>query len=140
MILLDTNVLLRYIDKDKTQHKEVTKKILELLEENSQLVICPQTLYEFYVVATRPKSSNGWGLSQNEAIELLNVLCTTFNLINDNEKVFENWKYLLENYEIMGKVAHDTRLVAFMLTHYISKLYTLNQEDFQRYIPLIKLV
>jgi predicted nucleic acid-binding protein len=60
MILLDTNILLRSKQKNSPHFIEISEKLLSLVEQD-ELIIAPQTVYEFYVVATRPVDVNGFG-------------------------------------------------------------------------------
>lgn len=140
MILLDTNVILRSKQANSLHHEEVTEKLIELIAAGEELAVCPQIMYEFYVVATRPTENNGFGLTPELAgVELENIT-ETYTLLNDNETVFQNWKQLVENYRVSGKTAHDTKIVALMQSHNVTKLYTINKKDFKRFEPSIELV
>lgn len=140
MILLDTNILLRSKQTTSLHHKEVTEKLIELTIAGEDLAVCPQVLYEFYVVATRPPDSNGFGLSPKATgIEIENII-ETYIMLNDNETIFQNWKQLVENYNVSGKTAHDAKIVALMQSHSITKLYTINKKDFKRFEQLIELI
>ncbi|NEQ66499.1 MAG: PIN domain-containing protein [Symploca sp. SIO2D2] len=65
--LVDTNVLLRLVQKDSPMHPDARKSIILLRRQGVSLCIVPQNLIEFWAVATRPISSNGLGLSIDEA-------------------------------------------------------------------------
>jgi len=65
--LVDTNVLLRLVQKDSPMHPDARKAIILLRRQGVSLCIVPQNLIEFWAVATRPISSNGLGLSIDEA-------------------------------------------------------------------------
>lgn len=97
------------------------------------LVLAPQILYEFYAVATRSHDRNGLGLTQQEALEEVKILQDSYTILPENEQILSNWMLLLENIEIKGKTTHDSKLVAYMLSHQIKYFYTLNQSDFKRY-------
>ena len=140
MILLDTNILLRSKQTVSQHNQEVTTKLIELISAGDELAICPQVLYEFYVVATRPVANNGFGLSPEVAGAEIDNIIETYTLLNDNETVFQNWKQLIENYKVSGKTAHDTKIVALMQSHKITKLYTINKKDFKRFESLIELI
>lgn len=132
MILLDTNILLCAAQSNSPFFEEVTNKILHLAKEE-ELVLCPQNFYEFYAVATRPISANGFGLSPQEAIEQLKRLQEAYVVLPESDLVFQHWQALLTRYNIQGKSTHDAKIAAFMIAHGIRKLYTLNKKDFQRY-------
>jgi len=63
MILIDTNVILRSKQKSSPHYQEVTEKLISLVADGEELAICPQIIYEFYVVATRPTNKNGFGFN-----------------------------------------------------------------------------
>jgi predicted nucleic acid-binding protein len=133
MILLDTNIVLRSNQTNATEYAEVVGKISSWILQGEKLIIASQTLYEFYVVATRPIAQNGFGLEAIEAQEAMEKLTKAYILLPDNEKILPYWLHLIKKYEVKGKKSHDTRLVAFMLSHQISNLYTLNTQDFTRF-------
>jgi|WetSurMetagenome_2_1015567.scaffolds.fasta_scaffold326301_1 predicted nucleic acid-binding protein len=140
MILLDTNIILRSKQKDSPHYKEVTDKLIELLKNGESLAICPQVIYEFYVVATRPITQNGLGLASEIAAKEIDNIEAAYELPYENEMVFKFWQKIVRDYKIEGKKAHDARIVAFMLAYGIKKLYTLNKSDFERFNTIIDLI
>ncbi len=54
MILLDTNILTCIKQAAHPDYARVTQRLIGYLMADVELVVCPQVLYEFYVVATRP--------------------------------------------------------------------------------------
>ena len=60
-ILLDTNVVLRWLERGAREHAVVVEAIRRLTLQGTQLVLAPQVLIEFWVVATRPVEANGFG-------------------------------------------------------------------------------
>ncbi|MFQ5629577.1 MAG: type II toxin-antitoxin system VapC family toxin [bacterium] len=140
MILLDTNILLRSKQPNSLHHQEVTEKLIDFASNDNKLLICPQVIYEFYVVATRPQESNGLGCSTADARDEVDNILGTYTLLEDSGKIFNKWRELVVKYEVKGKTVHDARLVAFMQAHQIKKLYTINKKDFKRYSDIIELV
>ncbi|OQX97430.1 MAG: hypothetical protein B6I20_12635 [Bacteroidetes bacterium 4572_117] len=140
MILLDTNIILRSKQASSQHYKKVTEKLIELLSDGYELVICPQVIYEFYVVATRPTDKNGLGLTSDKAEKEIANIIKTYTLLDDNNEIFANWKKLVKNYKVSGKTAHDTRIVAFMQSHEIKNIYTLNKSDFKRFDNIITVI
>lgn len=140
MILLDTNVLVHSKLSASPHYTSVTQKLTRFYENEEELVICPQVLYEFYVVATRPVNKNGLGISCQNALHEMNNLQETFTLIAEPIDLFVNWINLVQKYQTLGKSAHDTRLVAFMQGHGISHIYTLNPADLLRYNSVITII
>ncbi len=139
-MLLDTNIILRSKQEGSPHYKEVTEKLVELILSGVELVVCPQIIYEFYVVATRPADKNGLGLLPEKAMKEIENILETYSMPEENEQVFLNWQQLIYNYKVIGKTAHDTRIVAFMMSCDIHKLYTINKKDFKRFEPEIELV
>lgn len=140
MILLDTNIILRFKNKQASGREIINQKIQGLKRQNHKLVICPQVLYEFYVVATRPLDKNGLGLDVKKALQEIEDIKSNFTLLLDKPTLYEEWEKVIDAYQISGKTAHDARLVAFMKTYNITKFYTLNTQDFQRFGNLITLI
>ncbi len=140
MILLDTNILLRFKNPNAPKYAEISNKITSLLEEDNELIICPQVLYELYVVVTRPLAQNGFGLNSIQALAEIDNLMQLFKMLPDNQNIYPAWRNLVNQYEIKGKRSHDVRLIAFMQSHQIKKLYTLNHADFKAFEGLIELL
>ena len=140
MILLDTNIILRAKQEDSVHYKEVTEKLIGLISSGEELVVCPQVIYEFYVVATRPVEKNGLGLSSSIAMKEINNILETYSMSEENRQVFFYWQQLINDYQVIGKNAHDTRIVAYMMSNNILKLYTINKKDFKRFEPGIELI
>ena len=131
--LVDTNVLLRSVEDQHPMNAAAVEAIRLLLEQGEQLYILPQNLIEFWAVATRPASANGLDLNVAEAIAQLEELKTIFTFQPDTSAIFAAWESLVVKYEVKGKQAHDTRLVAAMITHQITHLLTFNLADFRRF-------
>ena len=87
MILLDTNILIYSNQPESPFHKTVSQRLLELAYEN-ELVICPQVLYELYVVATKPADKNGLGLSSAIVLKKLKEITDTYTFLNDPDNLF----------------------------------------------------
>jgi len=67
IVVLDANVLLRFADSTAAQHPTASAALSALRAQGDSLRTIPQSLYEFWVVATRPIANNGLGLSITEA-------------------------------------------------------------------------
>lgn len=133
MILLDTNILIASKQSGHPHHALATKKLIALSAEGVDLVICPQVIYEFYVVLTKPADKGGFGLAPDAANSEVDDLISTYTLLPDKDDLFDNWRQLVVKYAVSGKNAHDTRIVAFMISHGISRLLTINTKDFDRF-------
>jgi predicted nucleic acid-binding protein len=67
--LVDTNILLRLVQKNSPMHLDTQRAILKLKKQGEFLCIIPQNIIEFWAVATRPLDKNGLGLSITQAEE-----------------------------------------------------------------------
>src|SRR5262249_5990977 len=86
-----------------------------------------------WVVATRPVSVNGLGKTAAEAAADLASLKTLFTLLDDTPAVFPTWELLVTGLPVIGKDAHDARLVAAMQVQGIDQILTFNDRDFHRF-------
>jgi predicted nucleic acid-binding protein len=96
-------------------------------------------LYEFWAVATRPIASNGLGLAVTEAEAEISRLERLYPLFQDSPAIYPEWRRLVALHQVMGKNAHDARLVAAMAVHGITHLLTFNSGDFTRYPGIVVL-
>jgi predicted nucleic acid-binding protein len=135
-VILDANVVLRFIDSTAGQHAQAVAAFDFLRQQGYLLQIVPQTLYEFWVVATRAVAANGLGFSPAKTARAINDLLTTFPLRGDLPTMFAIWLALVEKYHCSGKSAHDARYVAALQAHGLSHLLTFNVSDFTRYTGL----
>ncbi len=133
MILLDTNIALRLADPKHPHHVIVTSAISVLQKRGEAFAIVPQTVYEFWVVATRPLAVNGLGLSIVECQSEISDIKALATFLPDQPALFAEWELLVTTHQCQGKVAHDARLVAAMQTHGLTQIITFNVKDFQRY-------
>lgn len=59
-----------------------------------------------------------------------------FVLQPEAPEILSLWEKLIVKYQVMGKQAHDTRLVAAMTAHQITHLLTFNTADFKRFTEI----
>jgi predicted nucleic acid-binding protein len=135
--LVDTNILLRLVQKNSPMHLDTQRAILMLKKQGDFLCIIPQNIIEFWAVATRPVDKNGLGLSITQAEEESEKLKKIFMLELDTPQIFTEWKSLVIKYQVMGKQVHDARLAAAMLAHNITHLLTFNVDDFKRFSDIV---
>ena len=95
--------------------------------------IVPRNLVEFWVVATRPASQNGLGMSVAAASGELTRIKRLFEPLPELPTIFPVWQSLVIRHAISGKPAHDARLVAAMQAHGIRSVLTFNRTDFYRF-------
>jgi predicted nucleic acid-binding protein len=129
--LLDTNILLRSSDPNSPLQALADASVSELLARNNQLYITSQNIIEFWVVATRPTSVNGFGWNDKQTLEEIEQILNQFPQLQETPQIFTHWLNVVTTYQIVGKRVHDARLVAVMLTHGVTHLLTLNPDDFR---------
>ena len=135
--LVDTNILLRLVQKNSPMHLDTQRAILKLKKQGEFLCIIPQNIIEFWAVATRPLDKNGLGLSITQAEEESEKLKKIFILELDTPQIFTGWESLVIKYQVMGKQVHDARLAAAMVAHNITHLLTFNVDDFKRFSDIV---
>src|SRR5438270_13234770 len=118
--LLDTNILTRMAKPTDPMHRAAVDATDHLGRSGERLCLVPQNLYEFWVVATRPLAQNGLGLTVTEAQAELIKLKQLFVLLDDTAAILSEWERLVNQHQVIGKSAHDARLVAAMNVHGLS--------------------
>jgi predicted nucleic acid-binding protein len=131
--LVDSNVLLRLTHQRDSMHENAQSAYKMLREQDQVLYVVPQNLIEFWAVATRPTSANGLGLTVEEAAHESSLLKQLFCMKPDVPEIYTIWEQLVIKYQVCGKQAHDTRLVAAVIAHQITHLLTFNTSDFNRF-------
>jgi len=131
-VILDTNIILRIADKNGPDHDLSYLIVKRLISEGYEICIIPQVLIEFWVVATRPVESNGFGWDASFTITELEKLQNIFLMLPDNESIFTHWKSLVSQ-GVYGKRAHDARIAAAALAHNADAIATLNVQDFTNF-------
>ena len=132
---VDTNVLLRMTDVGHDA-QPTAERALKLLGRSESLRIFPQTLIEFWAVATRSRADNGLALNISDAGSQLSRLKRMFVLLNNTPEVFSAWEGIVRRYQVAGKQAHDAHIVAAMSAHKVTHLLTFNDRDFKRFTEI----
>lgn len=133
LCLLDTNVLLRGLDRNHPHCRIVRRAILALRLRNYRLCLAPQNLVEFWAVATRPVDANGLGMSMEWAAAQLARMRRFFVILPETAEALPEWERLAVRHRVSGKKTHDARLAATMNVHGVSQILTFNGGDFSRY-------
>ena len=136
-VLIDTNVLVvRMSEPTHALHQTAIDAIQWLSNQSYELLIVPQSLYEFWSVATRSVAANGLGKSTSYAESRVASLCGMFTLLRDERAIYETWLKLVADLAIPGVKSFDARLAAAMMRHGITHLLTFNSAHFQRFTHL----
>lgn len=137
LILADTGILLRLLERTDPQHAIVRQSLRLIRQRGDRSATSPQNEAEFWNVCTRPVTARGgFGLTTTEADRRLRVLEQVIPVLPDSPAAYAHWRALVVSHGVMGVQAHDARLVALMMAHGLTHLLTLNAADFARY-PMI---
>jgi len=112
---------------------DVERSISILTSRRDELYVVAQNLIEFWAVATRPLIGNGLELSAAQAEQELTKLKTLFTILPETADILPQWEQLIVEHQVLGKQAHDARLVAAMNVHNLTHLLTFNDRDFKRF-------
>jgi len=132
-LLIDTSILLRTLQPSHPRRETARNAIKALTARGEEIQIVPQNLFEVWVVATRPVVQNGLGMSISEVAAELTRLREMFPLLPDTPAIYPVWENLVVQYQVVGKPAHDARLVAAMQVHGLSSILTFDKSGFSRY-------
>ena len=88
------------------------------------------------MVCTRPTSVNGLGRTAVEAWTELATIRKMFGFLDDPPGLFAEWQAIVSTASVLGKKAHDARLVAAMRVHGLTHLLTFNDQDFIRFTAI----
>jgi predicted nucleic acid-binding protein len=130
MILLDNNILTRLTNDGHANCKIARDAIHKLLRNGETLVLCPQSIYEFWAVATRTKANNGLGLTEMQAAQWIAFFRRRFSFLPDRLELAEAFTTLVQTCHVRGFRAHDARYVAFAQTVGISRILSFDAQDF----------
>ncbi len=133
MILVDTSILGRMAAIRSPLHAVAMKAVQAYIDADRPLCVAPQSLCEFWVVATRPTDVNGFGWQTSRAMDWIHYFEYFFRLMPDDPRVHPEWRRLVQHYDTKGKAAHDARLVALMNVYGIASVLTFDTQGFARY-------
>ena len=139
IVQLDTNVLTRVAQPTHPLNGTALSAIRNIEAVGHTCCIVPQNLFEFWAVATRPTTSNGLGLSVDDAKLELDQIQKAFALFRDPGDLVDEWQRLIVTHACQGKPSHDARIVAAMNLQAVTRLLTFNAADFTRYSHLVLL-
>ena len=82
-ILVDTNVILRSSQPANSSHTVAIAALTQLAKTGHEPCLVPQSIYEYWVVATRPVAVNGFGMSVTDVDHQIQDLLQHFTLLRD---------------------------------------------------------
>jgi predicted nucleic acid-binding protein len=133
MLFLDTNVLVAATDESRPFHAVARKLIARGHAAGLHGATSGQVVREYLVVATRPLSANGLGLSPADALQNIEKMTRRLQFCEESESVSLRLRSLVGAREHTGKAIHDANIVATLMEHGIDLLATENPEDFSGY-------
>jgi predicted nucleic acid-binding protein len=134
MIAVDTNVLVGAIQTFDPQLRATARRAVKsLFRQGEQLLCFPQNLVEFWNASTRPANANGLGFSPEQAARYVDRFQTLLRLLPETPEIFSIWRKLVLEHRVLGVQVHDTRIVAAMSVHQVSKILSFDLDDFRRY-------
>ena len=135
--LLDTSILVRLANAADPQRGMAFDALATLHRQSVQFWIAPQSLIEFWNVATRPQVANGLGLPVREVIALIKYFQSDFRLASETADIFPTLVSIGTAANVVGKQIHDARLVATCHVLQIPALLTFNHRHFVRFEQLL---
>ena len=131
--LVDTNILLRLVQRNDPLNPVIRNAVRKLKNDGNIMLITLQNCAEFWNVATRPATKNGFGLTPKDADRQLRLIERIFPLLSDVPTVYPEWRKLVVKFGVSGVQVHDARLAATMKANNITYILTFNTGDFIRY-------
>jgi predicted nucleic acid-binding protein len=132
-MLVDTSVLIRTLQPHHSLFVPADRAVRLLPAQRRELHIVAQNLIELWVVATRPLGENGLGMTAAEAASELERIKSMFFFLPETPAIYPAWEALVIEHQVIGKPAHDARLVAAMQVHGITAILTFDRTGFSRY-------
>lgn len=137
LVVADTGILLRLLDRTDPMHADVRAAIRSLHQRGDACITSPQNAAEFWNVCTRPATARGgMGLDIMETNRRLRIIERLTPVFPDTPAAYAHWRSLTVGHGVMGVQSHDARLVAFMVAYGLTHILTLNPADFARF-PVI---
>jgi len=134
--LIDSNILIRWVQPEHPDFQAVRQAIQHLEDSEDTPCYTSQNIGEFWNVLTRPSDRNGYGLSPEGALIRTEMLEAKFSLLPDSIAVHTEWRKLLVSHNVSGIQVHDARLVAAMRIHRVKRILTFNTRDFVRFTDI----
>jgi len=122
-ILLDTNVLIYYLDSDSKYFPNVN---LVLSSPTSSFLITTKVLSEYFAVGSK------MGLSASVLKKQLEVIQSASTLLYPSMKSTKVFLSLIEKYQPKGNQVYDLEIVSVMLANGIDTIFTFNKKDFTK--------
>lgn len=124
--LVDTNILLRLVQRTDPLNLVIRNAVSKLKSDGNIMLITPQNCAEFWNVATRPATKNGFGLTPKDADRQLRLIERIFPLLSDIPTVYPEWRRLVVKFGVSGVQVYDARLAATAIALFVFLRYLSN--------------
>lgn len=132
LAMVDTNVLV-HAKYEEGEHYAACSQLLERAQDG-QLALCisPQVLGELYSTVTNPRRVSD-PFAPEEAVSIVAQFLTMpgMALLPVPSNVVRRWMALVRRRPVTGGRIFDLQLIATMLAHGVSRIYTYNRSDFE---------
>ena len=132
-ILIDTNVLVRSVERAHPLLQIARDALRHLYEQNHELYVATQNISEFWNVCTRPENLNVMGNSVESNSRLTSRLYVFFTILPESMETFREWQRLVVAHGVKGAKVHDARLAATVIAYKLDGILTFNADDFVRF-------
>ena len=132
--LVDANVLVYPCYHDSEHHTASHALLERAQDENAGLCVAAQCLTEFYSVVTNPRRVSP-PREPNEVLETIEALLKLpgLTLVPTPADLPARWIRLTRRVPVRGADIFDVQLVATMLANDVTRIYTYNRPDFERF-------
>ena len=138
-MFVDTNVLVGARFTTSPCHAAARATFARAGVNSEPIRISRQVVREYLVTVTRPQH---WlePLPIAAALRDVEWLRSTFEILEDGERVMSVLMALIREFPVAGKQIHEANIAATMLAHGERRLLTFNAKDFRRFGEKIELV
>jgi predicted nucleic acid-binding protein len=129
-VFLDTNVLLEATDQGRRFHAQATGVLRDFAKRRWSLHCTAQVLREYLVVATRPESANGLGLSLPDAVANILQFRKKVALVLEPSGCMHTLLAWAQHHGTVGRKLHDLQILVAAYHGGMDALLTANTKDF----------
>jgi uncharacterized protein len=131
---LDTNVLVYALFADAEHHRPARRLLDQAERDDADFCLTPQILTEFYAVVTNPRRVTQ-AKSPGEALDVIDAILSlpSITLLSVPIDIVTQWTRLLRQHPVTGADVFDVLLAATLRSHGITRIYTFNRADFERF-------
>jgi len=137
--LLDSNVLIYLLQRRSPFHRQTVETLRRLALKGATFFMAPQTIYEFWVMATRPIVDGGLGYDPAAARGEIQRFLLRYQLLDDTRFTWLEVIDMAVSENIIGRRIHDARLVAIMKAHGLAEVVSFDR-DFDGFAGITRIV